>query len=293
MDMDRQLERLKDRYNNQPIPEELDRVVETALRPRNRPSASAKRRSLAYAAGAAAAFVVFVGAMNASPALARTVSGVPGLGGLVEVLTFTEYKVEEGNFEADIRVPAVTHLGELSLEESLNQKYIEEGRRLYDSFMTEMEAQQALGEDGHLSVDSGYMIKAETDRLLSVGRYVETAVGSSETTIQYDTIDKKNRVLLSLASLFADDRYIERISEQIRLQMQEQMEQDESKVYWIDPSDGFAAIAQDQDFYINQDHRLVISFDEYEVAPGYMGVVEFVIPTSAIEDLLVSDEYVK
>ncbi|MDU5177028.1 RsiV family protein, partial [Clostridium sp.] len=39
--------------------------------------------------------------------------------------------------------------------------------------------------------------------------------------------------------------------------------------------------------------KLVISFDKYEVAPGYMGVVEFVIPTEILSDSLVSNEYIK
>jgi hypothetical protein len=45
-------------------------------------------------------------------------------------------------------------------------------------------------------------------------------------------------------------------------------------------------------FYINEDGKLVISFNEYDVAPGFMGVVEFVIPTDLIKDLLVSDYYI-
>lgn len=32
---------------------------------------------------------------------------------------------------------------------------------------------------------------------------------------------------------------------------------------------------------------------KYEVAPGYMGVVEFQIPTEVIKDALVSHEYIK
>ncbi|MFU1793173.1 hypothetical protein ACM1RC_04840 [Paenibacillus azoreducens] len=34
-------------------------------------------------------------------------------------------------------------------------------------------------------------------------------------------------------------------------------------------------------------------FDEYEVSPGYMGVVEFIIPTPVITDALVSNAYIK
>ncbi|OJT72202.1 anti-sigma factor, partial [Clostridioides difficile] len=35
----------------------------------------------------------------------------------------------------------------------------------------------------------------------------------------------------------------------------------------------------------NKNGNLVISFDEYEVAPGYMGAVEFVIPNKVIKRL--------
>ncbi len=48
-----------------------------------------------------------------------------------------------------------------------------------------------------------------------------------------------------------------------------------------------------QNFYINKEGKFVISFDEYEVAPGYMGVQEFIIPTEIISNILVSDEYIK
>ena len=57
--------------------------------------------------------------------------------------------------------------------------------------------------------------------------------------------------------------------------------------------DLFRSIAKDQNFYINQDGKLVISFNEYDVAPGYMGVAQFTIPTEVIQDLLVSNEYVQ
>ena len=47
----------------------------------------------------------------------------------------------------------------------------------------------------------------------------------------------------------------------------------------------FKKIAENQDFYINSNNDLVICFDEYEVAPGYMGPVEFVIPKEIVNSL--------
>ncbi|MFJ7978154.1 hypothetical protein ACIQZI_21185 [Peribacillus sp. NPDC096379] len=33
-------------------------------------------------------------------------------------------------------------------------------------------------------------------------------------------------------------------------------------------------------------------FDQFEVAPGYMGSVEFIIPTDGIMDILVGKKYI-
>ena len=56
---------------------------------------------------------------------------------------------------------------------------------------------------------------------------------------------------------------------------------DENVVYWLDDEDirewNLEKIATDQDFYINAEGKVVICFDEYEVAPGYMGCVEFIL----------------
>ena len=37
-------------------------------------------------------------------------------------------------------------------------------------------------------------------------------------------------------------------------------------------------ITGEESYYFNENGELVISFDEYEVAPGYMGAVTFTIP---------------
>ena len=51
------------------------------------------------------------------------------------------------------------------------------------------------------------------------------------------------------------------------------------------PEDDFQQIAADQSFYVNQQGQLVIAFNEYEVAPGYMGCPQFVIEDSVVAGL--------
>lgn len=60
-----------------------------------------------------------------------------------------------------------------------------------------------------------------------------------------------------------------------------------------DLTDEFKKIKPNQNFYINKQHPLVIAFDKYEVAQGYMGLVEFKILTKLIQKDLVSNQYVK
>jgi len=184
------------------------------------------------------------------------------------------------------------------LENSLNEKYLEENKKLYEEFMAEIEKIKEI--DGpNPGIVSGYIVKTDTDRILSIGRYVLNVAGSATTKFKYDTIDKKEEILITLPSLFKDDSYVDVISENIKKQMIERMKSDENLIYWVNVdgneeyTDVFEKISADQNFYINEKGKLVISFDEYEVAPGFMGIQEFVVPTEAISDILVSNVYIK
>ena len=55
----------------------------------------------------------------------------------------------------------------------------------------------------------------------------------------------------------------------------------------------FKSISPEQNFYITEASKLMISFDVYEVGPGFMGLVTFEIPTELLQDVLVSNQYIK
>ncbi|NOV00955.1 RsiV family protein [Paenibacillus planticolens] len=290
--MDEKLAKLKQQHMDIPIPKELDFIVQKAIKQNRK-----KMINLKALAGIAAAGIIFVTGINTSPAIASALSEVPIVGSLVKVLTFKTYKIDDGNFKANIEVPAITNLENKALEDTLNRKYLEESKKLYQEFTAGMESLKKNG-GGHDGVDSGYVVKTDNDRILSVGRYYVNTVGSSSTTFKYDTIDKKNQLFITLPSLFKDDRYISLISENIKMQMKEQMKNDPSKYYYLAGESKpynkiFEAIAADQSFYINNDGNLVITFNKYEVGPGSTGVPEFTIPTSVLSDDLVSNEYIK
>jgi hypothetical protein len=280
-------------YQNIEIPEELEFVVRSAI---HRKEKQMRRNWVIRVTAAAVAIlaVVFVGAVNFSPPVASAMADIPVLNNLVRLVTFTELKYEDERHAVDIKVPAVEGLEDSALEEALNQKYLDEGMALYQEFMEE------LGEEdlspAVLALHSDYKVKTQTPDLLVVER-IKLEVGASGVeTVTYDNIDLKNQLIITLPSLFKDDSYVEVISANIRDQMRKLTDKEQGIIYWYEDQEyveGFKRIDPEQAFYINEDGKLTIVFDECTVAPCVMGIVEFVVPTEAIQDILVSNAYIK
>lgn len=284
------LDQLKEEYNNIEIPCELDFIVKNSIHKSN----LAKKKFSIFKISSIAAmliFGIFIGGINISPAFAQTLSKLPVLNSLVDIFTFKIFEVKKDEFEINIKVPNISGLEDKDLESSLNAKFIEEGQKLYDDFIKEIENIK------HFALESNYEIKADNETVLSIVITQLEIMASSNTTYKSYVIDKANKAIVSLPSLFKNEEYIEIISDNIKTQMREQMKNDENIIYFIDqvdiPADDFKSIKSDQNFYINQDNKLVILFDEYEIAPGYMGNPEFIIPTEIINDLLLDRNLIK
>lgn len=290
--MNDKLKTLHTQYKDIPIPQELEMMIEKNLQ---RPPKKRKRRLPLFLTSVAAAAILFTVGLNTNPAMAKNLADVPVIGQVVKVLTFTEYEMVKDEYTAEIQVPQIS--GSSADIEALNEKYAQEGKILYEQFKTEIEEMEA----GNMAVNSGYVIETDTDEILSVGRYVEVIVASSSSVMQYTTIDKQAETVITLPSLFKDDRYVEIISRYLEDEMRRKMiETKGDEMYWVggtewhDESFGvFEGISPEQNFYITEAGKLVISFDEYEAAPGFMGLVTFEIPTELLQDVLVSNKYIK
>ena len=292
-------ENLKKEYKNIKIPEELDFVVKKSIKESKKIMKKQNniKNSIKIATSTVAVLGLLVVGVNTSPTFAQSLSKTPVVGGIVKMITFKEYKIDEEKFNANIQIPQIEGLENKDLENSLNEKYLVENEKIYNECMEEMQSLEELG-GGHIGVDSGYVIKTDNEKILSVGRYVVNTAASSSTIFKYDTIDKEKEILITLPSLFKDDSYVEVISENILDQMKKEMESNEDKVYWIERDkdisiDIFERISEEQNFYINPEGKLVITFDKYEVAPGYMGTLEFTIPTETISHVLMGNEYIQ
>lgn len=281
----KEIKKLKKDYETTEIPSELEDVVNESIR---QAKATQKKRPFLkqWSIGTAAAAALFIGSINMSPAMAQSMANIPGLGTIIEVFTVQNLAVDEKTYQADLATPAIDGLENEELQASLNDKYIAENKALFEQFEEEIAEMKKAG-DGHLGIDTGYEVMTDTAQLLSIARYEENTVASSSTTMKYDTIDKQENILITLPSLFKNEQYIETISSYIADEMKRQMAADE-EVSYLD----FETIKPNQNFYITANHKLIISFDEYEVSPGYMGVVTFEIPSDILKGLLVSDVYI-
>ncbi|MBE1552977.1 RsiV family protein [Sporosarcina limicola] len=288
----KKLNNLKNKYNEIEIPSELEDVVKSSIR---QAKTTGKKRGYVkqWTIGAAAAAALFIGSINMSPSFAQAMVNVPVLGTIVEVFTIQQMTINEVDHQADLKTPAIEGLTDKGLQAALNEKYIAENKMLFKQFEQDVAELEKAG-GGHLGVHTGYEVVTDTDQLLSIARYEVNTVGSSSTTMKYDTVDKQNNVLITLPSLFKGNLYIDVISKYIVNEMKANMAADENITYFLstDEFGGFEKISADQSFYITADNKLVISFDKYEVAPGSMGVLKFEIPTDLVKELLVSNTYI-
>ena len=231
------------------------------------------KRTAATAAAAVAAVTILV---NVSPSVAMAMGKLPIIGPIAQIVTFRTYESSEGGFEAEIKVPEIiTEQG----SETANKAIEEYADELIAQYEADLKASEG---EGFQSVTSTWDVPFESEQLLSIRIYTELAMASTEQRIKIFNIDKTTGNIVTLSDLLkGDQEKLAAIGENIVAQMREQMAADDSKSYFLDTDfedSNFKGLTGEEDFYFNQDGRLVISFDEYEVAPGYMGAVEFTIP---------------
>lgn len=113
--------------------------------------------------------------------------------------------------------------------------------------------------------------------------------------------DRRSGAELSIADLFADERYLERLStltrealgDRARRQIADlEFDSDDDRkkalawsLEWIE--EGTAPTAENFDnILFREDGTVLVAFDKYQVGPGVDGVVEVALPVTAIADLL-------
>ncbi|HIX24410.1 MAG TPA: RsiV family protein [Candidatus Lachnoclostridium avicola] len=277
---------LRRQYEEIPVPEEARRRMEEGIQMAKQEKRQ-KNRGLIWLrrAGetAAAAMAVITVLVNASPAAAQVMEQIPVIGTIAQVVTFRTYEDHSGKGEANVEIPKIEEEGQ-TLEAN---REIED---YADSLIREYEDKIRAGEDQeNYALDSTYEVVFENDRYVCIRIDTTVVMASGTQFVKVFTVDKETGETVSLLQMLGgDETMLAAVSSNIMEQMREQMAADENVIYYLDsdmPEWDFKGLDGDESYYFDQDGELVVTFDEYEVAPGYMGAVEFVIPKSVTGDL--------
>ena len=227
-------------------------------------------------ATAVAAMVALVILTNVNPTIANAMENVPILGLISKIVTFRTYETQTNHFEAKVDVPEIE-----SAPAEINQSIEEYANALISQYESDLHSSQG---EGNYSLTSSYQVVTDTTNYLCLRIDTTLVMASGTEYTKVFTIDKRTGKIISLSDLFRNKpEILTVISENIKEQMQAQMAADSSVTYFYNsdtPVWDFKELRGDESFYFNEKGELVITFDETDVAPAYMGAVEFAIPQS-------------
>ena len=309
---DKRIEELKQAYekprmSKEQVEDMKKRIDEAKMENRRRQKYVGK----GIAAAAAVVIAAFVILPNTSASVAHAMENIPILGKLVEVVTFRDYQYEDERNHADIEIPELVpqtfqqdevvsqETGEALTQEENTEAVQENLKKTTEEINAEIQkiTSQIMEEfEGNLQYEWGYqdvMVKSEvistTQDYFTLKLICYQGAGSGAEWDYFYTIDLNTGERLQLKDLFKEGAdYITPISENIKTQMREQMAADDMKHYWVDDEiEGlnFKQITDETSFYLNEAGNIVISFNEGDVAPMYMGCVEFVIPNEVVGEI--------
>ena len=234
-----------------------------------------------------AALIGYLIVLNTVPAFAQSVFAIPLLGDVSRILCVREYQKTSDVDSLSVKVPEVKNTGNPEMEERVN-KQIEERinkttEQLYkDSAqvreMMKKEKVESLTAKTEVTID--YKITCNQKNLLSFQIMTNYQLNTSMQEYQTFNLDLSSGRDITLQNLFGKD-YEDIINTSVRRQIKERTEQNENASYF-DGAMGFQGIRKNQPYYIDSKGNVVIIFEKYSIAPGYMGTQEFKIPCSEL-----------
>ncbi len=222
---------------------------------------------------------------NTNGKIAHAMEQLPLVGKIFEVITIREFSYDDGHNSTNVKVPKVVTNEDHTAVSDINKEVEEYTNELLAQFENNMLV------EGYQNLDVSYQVVTNNETWFALDvAAVETQASGYEFHKIYN-INKVTGKQVELKDLFKEGSdYITVISEEIKNQMKEKMAKDSGVMYWLDnkeyPEDNFNEIKENQSFYLNEDGNLVIVFDEYEVAPGYMGVQSFIIEKELLKDIM-------
>lgn len=210
----------------------------------------------------------------------KIINKLPMIGSITNI-TSTEFFFQSGNNEIDASIPNVKYQGEI--DSILNEDINNFTYKIIENFFEE------YNDKNHHYTKIDYEVITDNYLWFTLKINILETMADSYNHFKYYHINKKTNKIVSLNDLFKNDNYKRNITKEIKREMQNRMEKDETLIYWINDENSdyeVNLISNNQNFYFNKKGELVIVFNENEISPSYMGSQEFIINSSVYEDYL-------
>lgn len=297
----RSLKDAKNIYDHIVVPEELDARLRDTLKSMSETPTKKSNNLVLFskwaAATAAVLFVCFAVGLNTSESFAMEAAELPIIGHIAKVLTIRSYETTEDITTTKVEIPevqvetadenvtkAITDVNtkiQALVDEFTAQKHLEIEE--YKEAFFETGGTEEEWEDRSIDVNVNYEVKHQSDTTLSLLVDAWISWFNFQEERHFYNIDLVTGKELTLIDLLGEDAY-EYASDCVLQQMNEMIKAEpDAYTFWGVNEDDmgieFIGVTADTPFYINADGNVVISYNKYDVAPGYMGIQEFVIPT--------------
>ena len=235
----------------------------------------------------AAILAISIAIPNINSDAAEALQGLPVIGAYFKLVTLREFHYEDDRHDANIKadgiVTDVTVNDPASLDaqktaDEINAEITATTDKIIETFKEE-----AAKENSVSTTNIETQTITDNERWLSIKLSIYESSADSYSHAVFYTIDKQSGKRTTWDQLYpsAKDVRFSEISNYIAEQMKKEMNEDESKSYWIDsdmPEDDFRSISDLTQFYIDESNHLNIYFAQGEVGPMSMGEVTFLIP---------------
>lgn len=281
------IKKAKEVYQAIKIPESLNSMVEKTIlnEKREKKQLTQYVRYVKYAVSTVAcAFCVFIFMVNTNPSFAASVSEIPIIGETAKIFTIKEVKEEDKTKLIEAKIPALENTGNTDLEKRINyeimlkiNEVLDEARERAAEYKKAVIETGGKEEDYHpINIQVDYKVGYTSNELVSFVILKSETLASAYTEMYFYNIDIGSGKKLNLRDVLGNE-YKEIVDEEIYKQIEERSKNPDN-IYFKKGDGGFEGIENEyQDFYINSDGKVVIVFEKYEIAPGYMGIQEFEI----------------
>lgn len=287
------LKKAKNVYESIKIPEELNSTVNETINRKyvGKKSSFWKRRNIisGVLTTCLAMSFLFVFLVNTNKSFAVSVSTIPVVNQIAKLVTVQNLVEEDDTKLVKANIPAIQNTGNTDLEKRINyeimekmNEVLEEANKRAKEYKDAVIETGGTEEDYHpILINIDYEMKYSGDDLVSFLINKCETLASAYTEQFIYNVDLETGKELNLRDVLGDN-YKQIIDKEVYKQIEER-KKDPDNIYFEKGEGGFEGIEDEyQNFYINENRKVVVVFSKYEIAPGYMGIQEFEIPNDIL-----------